>query len=70
MHVQGSDTLPWGSGPIVDGLERVTFSGQVATPDPPMWRGQALLWTQSSRPRLGRVMAWSHTQHFYHATKR
>jgi hypothetical protein len=34
-----------------------------------MWWGQALLLAQSSRPRLGRVMAWSHTQLFYHATK-
>jgi hypothetical protein len=34
-----------------------------------MWLGQALLLAQSSRPRLGRVMAWSHIQLFYHATK-
>jgi hypothetical protein len=34
-----------------------------------MWWGQALLMAQSSRPRLGRVMAWSHIQLFYHATK-
>jgi hypothetical protein len=34
-----------------------------------MWWGQALLLAQSSRPRLGRVMAWSHIQLFYHATK-
>jgi hypothetical protein len=34
-----------------------------------MWRSQALLCSQSSRPRLGRVMAWSHVQLFYHATK-
>jgi hypothetical protein len=41
----------------------------VETPTPPMWWGQALLLAQSSRPRLGRVMAWSHIQLFYHATK-
>jgi hypothetical protein len=40
-----------------------------AAPDPPMWWGQVLLLAQSSRPRLGRVMAWSHIQLFYHATK-
>jgi hypothetical protein len=34
-----------------------------------MWWGQVLLLAQSSRPRLGRVMAWSHIQLFYHATK-
>jgi hypothetical protein len=37
--------------------------------NPPMWWGHALLLAQSSRPRLGRVMAWSHIQLFYHATK-
>jgi hypothetical protein len=34
-----------------------------------MWWGQVLLLAQSSRSRLGRVMAWSHIQLFYHATK-
>jgi hypothetical protein len=34
-----------------------------------MWWGQVLLLAQSSRPRLGRVMAWSHIQLFYHVTK-
>jgi hypothetical protein len=70
LYIQGSGTLPWGSGLTADALEYITFSGHVAAPDPPMWRGQALLWTQSSHPRLGRVMAWPHTQHLYHATKR
>jgi hypothetical protein len=65
----GSDTLPWGSGLTIDALEYITFSGHVAAPDSPMWWGQALLLAQSSRPRLGRVMALSHTQLFYHATK-
>jgi hypothetical protein len=37
--------------------------------NPPMWWDQALLLAQSSRPRLGLVMAWSHIQLFYHATK-
>jgi hypothetical protein len=65
----GSGTLPWGSGLTVDALEYITFSGLVVAPDPPMWWGQALLVAQSSRPRLGRVMAWSHIQLLYHATK-
>jgi hypothetical protein len=34
-----------------------------------MWWGQMLLLAQWSRPRLGPVMAWSHIQPFYHATK-
>jgi hypothetical protein len=70
LFIQGSGALPWGSGLTVDALEYITFSGHVAALDPPMWWIRALLWTQSSRPRLGRVVAWSHTQHLYHATKR
>jgi hypothetical protein len=70
LYIQGSGTLPWGSGLTVEALGSITFSGHVAALDLPMWWGQALLSTQSSRPRLGRVMAWSHTQHLYHATKR
>jgi hypothetical protein len=66
-YIQGSGTLPWGSELTVDALEYITFSGHVAALDPPMWLGQALLLAQSSRPRLGRVMAWSHIQ--LHATK-
>jgi hypothetical protein len=68
-YIQGSDNLPWGSGLTVDALEYITFSGHVVALDPPMWWDQALLLAQSSRPRLGRVMAWSHIQLFYHATK-
>jgi hypothetical protein len=59
LYIQGSGTFPWGSGLTVDALEYITFSRHVAVPDPPLWWGQALLLTQSSRLRLGRVMAWS-----------
>jgi hypothetical protein len=52
LYIQGSDTFPWGSAPTVDTLEYIIFSSHVAVPDPPMWRGQALLWTQSNHPRL------------------
>ena len=69
LYIRGSGALPWGPGLTVDALEYVTFSGHVAALDPPMWWGRALLWTQNSRLRLGRAVAWSHTQHFYHATK-
>jgi hypothetical protein len=68
-YIQRSSTLPWGSGLTVDALEYITFSRHVVAPDPPMWWGQVLLLTQSSRPRLRQVMAWSHVQLFYHATK-
>jgi hypothetical protein len=70
LFIKGSGALLWGSGLTVDALEYITFSRHVAAPDPPMWWIRALLWTQSSRPRLGQVVASSHTQHLYHATKR
>jgi hypothetical protein len=64
LYIQGSGALPWGSRLTVDALEYITFSGHVAAPYPPIWWAQALLWSQSSRPRLGRVMVWSHIQLF------
>jgi hypothetical protein len=70
LYIKGSGTLPWGSRLTVEALGYITFSVHVAAPDLPMWWGLALLWTQSSRLRLGRVMARSHTQHLYHTTKR
>jgi hypothetical protein len=60
---------PVGVRTTVDALEYITFSGHVAASDLSMWWGRALLWTQNNRLRLGRAVAWSHTQHFYHATK-
>jgi hypothetical protein len=69
LYIRGSGALSWGSGLTVDALEYATFSRHVAASDPPTWWGRALLWTQNSRLRLGRAVAWSHTQHFYHATK-
>jgi hypothetical protein len=69
LYIQGSDTFPWGSGLTVDALEYITFSGHVAALEPSTWWGQVLLLAQSSRPRLGRVMAWSNIQLLYHATK-
>jgi hypothetical protein len=56
-YIQGSGSFPWGSGLTIDALEYITFSGHVSALDPPMWWGQALLLAQSSRTRLGRVMA-------------
>ena len=69
LYIQGSDTLPWGSGLTVNTLEYIIFSGHVAVPEPSTWWGWVLLLAQSSRPRLGRAMVWSHAQLLYHATK-
>jgi hypothetical protein len=46
LHVQGSSTFPWGSGPTVDILEYIVFSGHVATPEPSTWRGRMLFTTR------------------------
>jgi hypothetical protein len=59
-YIQGSGTLPWGSGLTVDALEYITFSGHVAASEPSTWWGRVLLLAQSSHPRLGRVTAWPH----------
>jgi hypothetical protein len=69
LYIQGSGTFPWGSGPTHRRCLSVRFSGHVAAPDLPIWCRQVLLLAQSSRPRLGRVMVWSHIQVFYHAAK-
>jgi hypothetical protein len=45
-YVQGSDTFPWGSGPTIDILEYIVFSGHVATPEPPTWWGGVLFTTR------------------------
>jgi hypothetical protein len=69
LYIQGSSTFPWGSGLTVDTLEYIIFSGHVAAPEPSTWWGRVLLLAQSSRPRLGRAMVWSHAQLLYHATR-
>jgi hypothetical protein len=45
LYIQGSDTFPWGSGPTVDTLEYIVFSGHVVTPEPSMWWGRVLFTT-------------------------
>jgi hypothetical protein len=69
LYIQGSGTFTWGSRPTHWRCLSVRFSGHVAAPDLPMWWGQVLLLVQSSGPRLGRVVVWSHIQVFYHGTK-
>jgi hypothetical protein len=52
LYIQGSDTFPWGSGPTVDTLEYIVFSGHVAAPEPSTWWGQALFTTRLE------IVAW------------
>jgi hypothetical protein len=46
LYIQGSDTFPWGSGPTVDTLEYIVFSGHVAAPEPSTWWGRVLFTTR------------------------
>jgi hypothetical protein len=41
----GSSALPWGSGPTVDTLEDIVFTGHVAALEPSTWWGRVLLTT-------------------------
>jgi hypothetical protein len=45
-YMQESDTFSWGSGPIVDTLECIIFSGHVAAPEPSTWWGRVLFTTR------------------------
>jgi hypothetical protein len=44
-YIQGSGTFPWGSGPTIDTLEDIVFSGHVAAPEPSTWWGRSLFTT-------------------------
>jgi hypothetical protein len=48
LHVQGSGTFPWGSGPTVDILEYIVFPGHVATLESSTRWGRMLFTTASS----------------------
>jgi hypothetical protein len=56
----GSDTFPWGSGPTVDILECIIFSGHVVAPEPSTWWGRVLFTTRleiaARAPRLHTVV--------------
>jgi hypothetical protein len=58
--MQGSYTFPWGSGPTVDTLEDIVFSGHVAALEPSTWRGRVLFTTRleiaARAPRLHTVV--------------
>jgi hypothetical protein len=42
LFIQGPDTFPWGSGPIVATLEYIVSSSHVAASESPTWRGRVL----------------------------
>jgi hypothetical protein len=44
-YIQGSGTFPWGSGPTVDTLEDIVFSGHVVAPEPSTCWGRSLFTT-------------------------
>jgi hypothetical protein len=46
LYIQGSITFPWGSGPTVDILEYIIFSGHVVAPEPSTWWGWVLFTTR------------------------
>jgi hypothetical protein len=45
-YMQGSDTFLWGSGPTVDTLEDIVFSGHVVALEPSTWWGRMLFSTR------------------------
>jgi hypothetical protein len=56
-YMQGSGTFPWGSGPTVDTLEDIAFSGHVAAPESSTWWGRVLQLEIAARaPRLYTVV--------------
>jgi hypothetical protein len=67
LYIHGSGIFAWGFGPAGDALECAALWTRGGT-GPTYVVGSVLLLAQSSCPTLGRVMAWSHVQPFYHAT--
>jgi hypothetical protein len=59
-YIQGSSTFPWGSGPTVDTLGYIVFSGHVAAPESSTWWGRVLFTTRleiaAQAPRLHTVV--------------
>jgi hypothetical protein len=68
LYIQGSGTSAWGSRPAGDAQECAALWTHGGTGPAQVVRSVLLL-AHSSRPTLGRVMARSHVQPFYHATK-
>jgi hypothetical protein len=46
LYMQRSDTSLWGSGPTVDTLEDIVFSGHVVALEPSTWWGRSLFTTR------------------------
>jgi hypothetical protein len=57
LYTQGSDTFPWGSGPTVDTLEYIVFSGHVAAPEPSTRWGRVQFTTRLE------IVAWAPRLH-------
>jgi hypothetical protein len=56
-YTQGSGTFPWGSGPTVDTLEDIVFSGHMAALEPYTWWGRVLFTTRLE------IAAWAPRLH-------
>jgi hypothetical protein len=57
LHVQGSDTFPWGSGPTVGILECIAFLGHMVTLELSMW------WNRVLFPTRLEIVAWTPRPH-------
>jgi hypothetical protein len=57
LYMQGSDTFPWGSGPTVDTLKDIVFSGHVAALEPSTRWGRVLFTTRLE------IVAWAPRLH-------
>jgi hypothetical protein len=74
LHIQGSDTLPWGSGLTVDTLEYIIVSGLVAAPELSTWWGRVLFTTRleiaARAPRLHTVVRGTPVSGYRHIQTR
>jgi hypothetical protein len=52
-YIQGSSTFLWGSGPTVDTLGYIVFSGHVAAPESSTWWGRVLFYHATRDSRAG-----------------
>jgi hypothetical protein len=71
LYMQGSGTFPWGSGPTVDTLEDIVFSGHMASLEPSTWRGRVLFTTRleiaARAPRLHTVVRGTPVSGYRHS---
>jgi hypothetical protein len=57
-YMQGSGTFPWGSGPTVDTLEDIFFSGHVAAPESSTWWGRGVVHHVTRDSRAGTASSY------------